>query len=146
MTLRLESARERLEVLQDAVDRLRGHLGNGRDALVLDRDLQWLVERGTHVAAEAVFDAGSHVLAAAFRAHVAEYGEILPALASRGVIAPLTARKLGGLAGLRNLLVHRYSRLDHGRLFDELVPALDGLDAVASELSAWLDAREAPSR
>jgi uncharacterized protein YutE (UPF0331/DUF86 family) len=91
------------------------------DAVSLGRleqklQLQWAVERGLQLAAEALFDAGNHILAGAFQETVDEYREIPRQLAARGVLQAETAARLESLAGFRNVLVHDYTDVDLSRV------------------------------
>src|SRR2546425_11875750 len=63
-------------------------------------------------AAEALFDAGGHILAGEFQEAVDEYREIPPRLLARGVISRETAKRLESLAGFRNVLVHEYADIE----------------------------------
>ena len=77
---------------------------------------------GTHVdrsfirGAEALFDVGSHILAGEFQESVDEYREIPGRLRARAVLSAETARRLDGLAGFRNVLVHEYADVDLRRV------------------------------
>ena len=65
-------------------------------------------------AAEALFDVGSHILAGEFHESVDEYRD--PGrLRARAVLSEETARRLDGLAGFRNVLVHEYADVDPRR-------------------------------
>ncbi|MCW5890160.1 MAG: DUF86 domain-containing protein [bacterium] len=107
------------------------------DALEKDRRLRWAVERGLQVAAEALFDAGAHVLAAEFRETADEYRDIPRRLAARGVLTDATARALEGLAGFRNVLVHDYADVDLERVVAGLA-RLGDFDAFVADVEHWL--------
>jgi uncharacterized protein YutE (UPF0331/DUF86 family) len=94
------------------------------------------VERGIHVAAEAIFDIGHHVLAGRGLPVPAAYRDVVPALVEAGVLgAPLGAR-LHGMAGLRNILVHDYVAIDEARVWQALDEHLEDLIAVQQALGA----------
>lgn len=99
--------------------------------------LEWAIERGFHIAAEALFDAGNHILAGEFADAADEYGQIPVRLAARRVIQPGTATRLRSLAGFRNILVHDYAAIDPQRLIEGL-GRLDDFDAFAADVEAWL--------
>jgi uncharacterized protein YutE (UPF0331/DUF86 family)/predicted nucleotidyltransferase len=137
-----EIVRRKLATVEQTVDRLQDWMPLTSDLLARDIRLQWAVERGLQIAAEAVFDTGSHVLAGQFREIIDEYAQIPPRLAARGVIAPETAQRLTGLAGFRNVLVHDYADVDLGKVVEAL-ERLHDLEAFALEVAAWLE-RQAP--
>jgi len=92
------------------------------------------LERALHVAAEAIFDIGHHLLAGRGLDVPAAYREVLPALARAGIIDPAIMERLDGLAGLRNILVHDYVGVDTARLWQLLDERLDDLRTVHAAL------------
>ena len=105
----------------------------------LERDLmlQWAVEHGLQIAAEGLFDVGSHILAGEFRESVDEYREIPARLRARDVLTDATATRLEGLAGFRNVLVHEYAAVDLRRVHAGL-DRLDDFDAFITDVENWL--------
>ncbi len=132
-------ARKKLLQIDQAIGRLRSWLPVSRERLEQDLQLQWAVERGLHLAAEALFDAGSHVLAGEFREAVDRFGDVPPRLAAHGVISAETAARLRSLAGFRNVLVHEYADVDLARVHAGL-ERLDDFEAFVADVSRWLDA------
>jgi uncharacterized protein YutE (UPF0331/DUF86 family) len=82
-----------------------------------------------------------HILAASGRAAPETYAEALTSLASVGVIPEALAGRLAAAVRLRNILVHGYLDVDHGRLFDEL-GWIDDAAAFAAAIERSLEARE----
>lgn len=98
-------------------------------------------ERFLQLAIEAVFDMGTHCLAALGLRRPSTYGEILPALADAGIIRYETAEGLASIAGFRNLLVHDYTRIDRARVHRFISTRLGSLQAFAVDIATYL-ARE----
>ena len=94
------------------------------------------VERGLHVAAEAIFDIGHHVLAGRGLPVPAAYRGVVPALVDAGVLDAQLAVRLDGMAGLRNILVHDYVAIDESRVWQALDEHLEDLVAVQQALGA----------
>src|SRR2546425_4397976 len=92
-------------------------------------------------AAEALFDAGGHILAGEFQEAVDEYREIPPRLLARGVISLETAKRLERLARFRNVLVHEYADIDLRRLHTGLSRLVD-LEAFVADVDNRLVRRE----
>jgi len=67
---------------------------------VEEEGVRWAVEHGLHIAAEALFDAGNHILSGEFQETADEYREIPPRLVARGVLSSATAKRLESLAGV----------------------------------------------
>jgi uncharacterized protein YutE (UPF0331/DUF86 family) len=93
-------------------------------------------ERALHVAAEAIFDIGHHVLAGRGRPLPATYREVVPDLVREGVLAAELGSRLVGLAGLRNILVHDYIDVDAARVWELIDARLGDLWDVHRALGA----------
>jgi len=131
--------RRKLLDITEAVGRLRSWLPVTLERLQQDVMLRWAIEHGLHLAAEALFDTGNHVLAAEFQEFVDEYREIPVRLTARAVIAGETARRLESLAGFRNILVHEYAAVDVRRVYAGL-DRLDDFEAFVADVEHWLAA------
>lgn len=111
-----------------------------RELSPVERQLEPLhrmaVERGIHVAAEAIFDIGHHVLAGRGLPVPAAYRDVVPALVQAGVLDAQLGARLDGLAGLRNILVHDYVAIDESRVWQALDQHLGDLTAVHQALGA----------
>ncbi len=137
MPLRADIVRKKLLQIDQATARLRSWMPVSLNTLETDLQLQWAIERGLQIAAEALFDAGNHVLAAEFHESVDEYREIPTRLAARGVLTPETATRLASLSGFRNVLVHDYADIDLVKIHAAL-GRLDDFDAFVADVEQWL--------
>lgn len=77
-----------------------------------DSDACALAERHLQVAIQAVIDIGNHVVADLELGAPSEYREVFGLLAQHKLIPRTLATRLAKMAGLRNLLVHDYLRVD----------------------------------
>lgn len=139
MVLRVEALRERLAKLEETVTRLREIAPADADAFGRDYRQQWLVERGLELAAQALLDIGNHILAGHFGESAREYEAIVRQLGARGVISDGLARRLQGLGGFRNILVHGYLDIDPDLVLDGLRRAPRDFTDFEAEILAWLD-------
>ncbi len=144
MTVRPEVVLARLATLGEMLAVLGGLAGSNAE-LRKDPLLRLALERALHVAAEAAFDIGHHVLAGRGAPVPAKYREVLPALASAGIVPAELAARLAGLAGLRNVLVHDYARIDHALLWDLVDGRLEDLRGLAHALSELPELRSPPA-
>ena len=135
-----EIVRRKLATVREAVERLRAHLPITAQHLRSDGMLEWAVERGLQIAAEALFDAGNHILAGDFSDAADEYGHIPERLVAHAVLSPPTAARLRSLSGFRNVLVHEYAGVDLERLAEGL-GRLDDFDVFVAEVEGWLARR-----
>jgi uncharacterized protein YutE (UPF0331/DUF86 family) len=138
MTVEPEVVRRKLLEIDEATRHLRSWTPVTIEQLENDQRLRWAIERGLQVAAEALFDAGAHILAAEFHDAVDEYRHIPPRLVARGVLSSATASRLKGLAGFRNVLVHEYAEIDLERVHAALERLAD-LDAFVADVTRWLE-------
>jgi uncharacterized protein YutE (UPF0331/DUF86 family) len=93
-------------------------------------------ERALHIATEAAFDIGHHVLAGRGLAVPSAYRDVIPALSRSGIVPATLQVRLIGLAGLRNLLVHDYADVDPIRVWELVDTRLDDLRDLHACLSA----------
>jgi uncharacterized protein YutE (UPF0331/DUF86 family) len=138
MTVEPDVVRRKLLEIGEATAHLRAWSPVTIERLETDQQLRWAVERGLQVAAEALFDAGTHILAAEFQEAVDEYRQIPKPLLARRVLSSATVERLKGLAGFRNVLVHDYTDVD----LDRLVAGLERLgdfDAFVADVERWLE-------
>ena len=137
MTLRPETVRERLALVRSNLDALSATASLPRDRFLADRKEQWAAAYGLQITAQALLDAGAHILSGRFKEAPKEYGEIVPQLTRRGVLDPLLGERLAKISGFRNVLVHEYGVVDFA-LVHEKLHQLDDLVAFAAALEDWL--------
>jgi len=110
----------------------------GREAFLSDEVVQDRAERNAHLLAQACADIALHIVAATGTAAPETYAEAVAALGSAGVITASLVDRLSGAVRLRNILVHGYLDVDHGRLFDELGWIEDAAE-FALVVERWLE-------
>lgn len=142
MTLRPRVVRERLRKLREVLQNLEQVRQVPRKEFVASFEKYWLGERGLHLAAEAVFDIGNHLLAGHFNVHASDYEDVLTRLARQDVLSAGLRERLRGLGGFRNVLVHAYLEIDEGRVYDALQDRLTAFDELAREIEEFLDGLE----
>lgn len=140
MTLRPDAVRERLALVRGNLYELAAAASLARDRFVADRKEQWAAAYGLQSTVQALLDAGAHILSGRFKETPAEYADVVPRLAARGVLDAALAERLAQMSGFRNLLVHEYATVDFGLVHDKL-QRLDDLRAFAAALERWLAAQ-----
>lgn len=138
MTLRPEVIRERLRKLREVLRNLEEIQAVPKEDFLSSFRHYWLAERGLHLAAEAAFDIGNHILAGHFNVHPSDYEDVLNRLAGQSVISRDLRERLRGLGGFRNVLVHAYLQIDEERVYESLHEELGGFDDYAAEIEAFL--------
>lgn len=98
----------------------------------------WAVEHGLQLAIQALLDVGNHILAAETAHPVEEYRDIIVALGEEGILPPAFAGRILGMAGFRNVLVHRYRQINLREVYDHLQNDLDDFRHFARYVTEWL--------
>lgn len=135
--------RDRLATLRTNVRRLAAITAAGKERFIADEDLHLKGERCLHLCLQAILDVGTHIVAAETLERPAGYEEVVPALARAGVLGRDLADRLRGVAGLRNILVHDYLKVDHGLLFANVEAGLSDFEAFAAAIDTFLGRGEA---
>ena len=117
---------------------LRTLRSRGRDAFLSDEVVQDRAERHAQLLAQGCADIALHILAGTGSAAPETYAEALSALAAAGVIPARLGASLAAAVRLRNILVHGYLDIDHGRLFDEL-DWIENTEEFAVAIEHWLE-------
>lgn len=140
MTLRPDAIRERLALVRSNLDTLSAVGSLPRDRFVADRKEHWAAAYGLQSTVQALLDAGAHILSGRFKDAPKDYADIVPRLASVGVLEVALAARLAQVSGFRNVLVHEYAAVDFALVHDKL-QHLDDLSAFAAALERWLVAQ-----
>ncbi len=140
MTLRPEIVRERLALVRSNLSELAAAASLPRQRFLADRKEQWAAAYGLQITAQALLDAGAHILSGRYKEAPKDYGEIVPQLARHGVLEPTLGERLAKISGFRNVLVHEYGAVDYTLVHDKL-QHLDDLVAFAAALEIWLTAQ-----
>jgi uncharacterized protein YutE (UPF0331/DUF86 family) len=127
-----------LQTLADYVDELKSYRGLTRDQVVGDRKTQSAVRYALQTAIQSVLDAGLHVLVDDGLARPRDSREILQQLGATGVIPQDFAQRIEGMAGFRNLLVHRYGKVDAEIVYQHLRDRIADFELALRYLSEYL--------
>lgn len=138
-----ELVRRHLLALDEAVQALAPHRTLPLDELRDRREIRWMVERGLQICAQNVLDVATHLAAGSGR-DVADYATALDLLPELGVLPADFARRLRGLAGFRNVLVHGYLDLDPAVVHRILAERLDDFIEFARQVERHLRSVAAP--
>jgi uncharacterized protein YutE (UPF0331/DUF86 family) len=139
LVLRVEALRVRLLKLEEVISRLTELSDVVPDSLGSDYRNAWAVERGLQLAGEILFDVGNHILSAHYGISAEGFEDIVAQLARQGVIDAELRRRLKGLGGFRNILVHDYLRLDPARVEEQLAKAPRDFSEFARAVRSWLE-------
>jgi uncharacterized protein YutE (UPF0331/DUF86 family) len=134
--------RERIEAQLLGLERAAATLRklSGVTAQEMDESLEkaWTIQRGLQVAIQTVLDIGGHILSDTAPAEVEDYTDIIDGMARHGILTANLARRIRPMAGFRNLLVHGYARIDHGKVQMVLAQYLDDFETFSREMRDYL--------
>lgn len=133
-----DRVRDRLRRLDQLIELLEEVRTAGEAAYLRERDTRLKAERALQLALQVCIDVGAHLVGELGLEPPDDYRGVFASLGEAGVVEPELAARLGRAAGLRNLLVHGYARLDDAQVF----AALERLDDLRSFAAAALDAAE----
>lgn len=108
------------------------------DALETDVRERRFVEHTLQLAIQAALDVASHLVAAKRLEEPRTNRELFERLGEAGLVKPDLARRLGDMAGFRNVLVHGYTEVDLGIVRDVVANRLGDLDAFVKTVRALL--------
>ena len=128
----------KLDELADLVARVRSF--NPEDAAVLteDRTARDLVAYNLVLAVQSCLDIASHLIADEEWGLATTASESFQILARHGVITSAMAAVMGKAAGLRNILVHGYSKAVPARIHIAVTSGLAELERFGDEVAAWV--------
>ena len=86
---------------------------------------QWMICHGLQLSIQILIDIGNHILAGIGENQIEDYVDIIDKLGGRNIVPSEFSKAIRGMAGLRNILVHEYARLDLRKIYDILQNRLD---------------------
>lgn len=138
MVFKKEIVGERLAFLRETLVELRRHQGISKSDFLSDKTKRWAVEHGLHLAAEAVFDIGNHILVGHFGKRAQNYDRVLRELNLSGVVSDGLVQRFERLGGFRNILVHEYLDVNPEKVFERLQEGLEDFEQFQEEIASWL--------
>jgi uncharacterized protein YutE (UPF0331/DUF86 family) len=96
-----------------------------------------IVERNLQVAAQCCIDICHRIIVIEDAQRPSDYYGAILGLGDLGVLPVEFARHLAPIAGLRNILVHNYLRVDWAKVYQSLLQ-LEDLDRFSTLIRDWL--------
>ena len=128
----------KLQELGECIRQLWKLQGYSYDEVADDMEKIWAIERGIQVSIQIIIDVGNYILASIGENHVENYTEIFDKLGQHGVLPSEFALEIRGMAGFRNILVHRYTEVDLRRVYDILQNRLDDFVKYIEYIESYL--------
>lgn len=129
---------QKLRDLDRYLGQLKKYEGITASELEVDLEKLWVIERGLQISIQIVLDIGNHILAQKGLS-ADSYKDILRELGKQNIIPPEFVRKITGMAGLRNILVHEYAKVDAALLAGIVNNSLGDFKQFAEYVFAAID-------
>jgi uncharacterized protein YutE (UPF0331/DUF86 family) len=120
-----EIIEQHIQNMEEALTELGKYRNISFEEFQRDLSLRWIVEKGIETLIQNLLDIGAHLLASQIKNDWEDYGEIILELGKHRVIPEVFSNKIKGMAGLRNILIHEYMKIDLDKLFDYLKHRLE---------------------
>lgn len=128
----------RLDALEGYLAELRSFQSVSREDYIREPALHHLAERYLHLACESVLDIAHHVISDQGYRQAQSYKDAMDVLCEEKLIDEELAEKLKGWMGFRNVLVHLYLEIDHGRTYDAIRDDVGDLEQFAAAMARLL--------
>ena len=128
----------RLSALENYLAELHSFRERSREEFVREPALHHLAERFLHLACECVLDIAHHLVSDGGYRQPGSYRDTIEVLSEEGVLDSELTERLKRWMGLRNILVHLYMEIDHGRVYDAIQEDLQDLEEFAARAAQWL--------
>lgn len=133
-----ERLSSRLDALESYLAELRAFRAVSREEFVREPAIHHLAERFLHLACECVLDIVQHVIADQGYRNAETYKDAIEVLREQGLIEPDLGERLKRWMGFRNVLVHMYMKIEHGRSYDAIQEDLGDLEQFAASMARLL--------
>ncbi len=130
----------KLTTLREHVDRMERRRPTTAEAFGADVDRQDALALSLLVALQEAADIALHMASDEGWGVASSYADSFDLLARRRVIEPDLARRLVGIASLRNRVAHGYGSVDFGRIWRETPDGILALRQYAAVIAAYVGA------
>ncbi len=125
--------------MEEALANLGRYRNLSLEEFETDLSLIWIAEKGLEILIQNLLDIGAHLLASEIRNDWDDYGEIILKLGHHGILPRDFAEKIHGMAGLRNILIHEYLRVDARKIYDYLKNRLGDFVEFMSHIQGYME-------
>jgi uncharacterized protein YutE (UPF0331/DUF86 family) len=129
-----ETIRQRLHLLEGYVQQLHGYRQRTFDDVRGDIGLVWAIEHGLQLSIQCVIDVCQYLVAMLALGVPATSQDAIELLHDTGVFPAAFAHTLVQMVRFRNILVHVYTQVDVGRVYDTLQNHLDDFGQFAQHV------------
>ncbi|HEX4966214.1 MAG TPA: DUF86 domain-containing protein [Thermoanaerobaculia bacterium] len=117
---------------------LRSFRDTTREEFVREPALHHLAERFLHLACECVLDIAHHLISDQGYRQATSYRSAIEILAEEHLLSEDLSARLQGWMGFRNVLVHFYMDIDHGKSYEAIQEDLGDLEEFGAVIARLL--------
>ncbi len=132
---------QHLQNMEEALANLGRYRDLSLEEFEKDLSLIWIAEKGLQILIQNLLDIGAHLLASEIKNDWDDYGEIILKLGQHGIIPRDFSEKIQGMAGLRNILIHEYLRVDVSKIYDLLKKRMGDFTEFMSYVQSYPEKR-----
>ena len=130
---------DRLDQIRASVNRLARLVGMSREEFLNDPDSFAVAEHHLRRALEALLDIGRHIVSKKGLGKPEDYSEVVTLLGQHSVLPIDFTKRIRGIAGYRNRLVHLYAEITPGEIYDLITTRLGDLGEFSRLILVYLD-------
>jgi len=130
-------------MLREALEEVRSVTSMSVDDFVRSRTARFSLRYSVVMLVEALADVAVLILEKDFGEAAESYREAFLKLAEKGVVSAEAAEKMTALAGLRNLIVHKYRAVDDMRIYrDARGSGVEAVEKFILEVLRYVEASD----
>ena len=133
----------KLELLSEYVKNLRSYKKYSVEDIKNDFTIRGALERYLELSLECSIDIAEMIISYENLKRPDSYREVILALGRAGIIPEDFAKKFSNAAGLRNVLVHMYAKIDIDEIYLNLTENLKDFDTFARFIAIYLEKKGA---
>ncbi len=133
---------QHLQNMEEALANLKRYQGIPLEEYLKDLSLVWIAEKGLQILIQNLLDIGAHILASEIKNDWDDYVDIIDKMGEHGIIPGEFAKQIRGVAGLRNILVHEYLRVEVVKIHEFLNKRLEDFVEFMSHIQRYLSTKK----
>jgi len=134
---------QRLDQIRVSTNRLKKMASISLEEFLSEPDNYAIAEHHLRRALESLFDIGRHIIAKNGFGRPENYSQILEILGQQKVLTPEFSKKIKGMAGYRNRLVHEYSKITPEEIYEIIRTRLDDFSEYCRFIVSFIEKYEA---
>jgi len=145
MVIDRDAIQKKLAELERYVTELKKYRHYEVEDLRADLGKQWMVSHGLQLAIQVILDIGNHILSDR-GINAEDYTDVIDKLGEHLILPPEFTKRIRGMAGFRNVIIHGYSVLDLNKVHSVLKDNLPDFLEFARYIANFLEGEKKKSK